>query len=121
MSAYFCIRTPIANLNTCNAGEIDRYITWPGQATAYKTGEMKIRQVRQKMEKTFSDNFDLKDFHRSMLDCFGPLEFLVECVETSMASALKEETRRKKSANNGGSGLRVRFVLFLVMAGNLIF
>ena len=80
----------VSYLNTFNAGEIDRYITVPGQATAYKTGEMKIRQLRQKMEKTFSSNFNLKEFHRSVLDCYGPLELLDECVEMSMASAWKE-------------------------------
>ena len=77
----------VSYLNTFNAGEIDRYITVPGQATAYKTGEMKFRQLRQKMEKTFGSNFNLKEFHRSVLDCYGPLELLDECVEMSMASA----------------------------------
>ena len=88
--------TLLSHLYTFNAGEIDRYITLPGQATAYKTGEIKIRQLRQRMEKALGNNFDLKDFHRSVLDCYGPLELLDECVKTSMASASIEETRRKK-------------------------
>ena len=69
-----------------HAGEIDRYITMPGQATAYKLGEIKIQQLRQKMKKKFGSNFDLKQFHRSVLECFGPLDLLDECVETAMLS-----------------------------------
>merc|ERR1719433_1945399 len=61
-------------------GLIDRYITWPGQATAYKIGEIKIREIRQRRQKALGSDFDLGAFHRHVLTCIGPIEMLEECV-----------------------------------------
>ncbi len=47
--------------------EVERYISWPGQALAYKTGELLIRELRQQAERTLGAHFDLRDFHDHLL------------------------------------------------------
>jgi len=47
--------------------EVDRYISWPGQALSYKMGEIKIRQLRAQAEKELGDQFDLRAFHDALL------------------------------------------------------
>ena len=63
---YFTKNTALSmhNINT----EVDRYISWPGQAVSYKIGEIKIRELRTKAEETLGQKFDIRAFHEIILE-----------------------------------------------------
>ena len=73
--ACFLENSALAPLNITN--EVSRYISWPGQALAYKTGELLIRELRAEAEARLGSDFDLAAFHDALLEEGGvPLDYL---------------------------------------------
>jgi prolyl oligopeptidase len=72
--------------------EIDRYISWPGQALAYKIGQLKMLELRKKSEQALGDDFDIKAFHDELL---GGGAVPMEILETRMNRWLTEQLRKK--------------------------
>jgi uncharacterized protein (DUF885 family) len=70
--------------------EVDRYIVWPGQALAYKLGQLKIRELRTQAEKRQGATFNLRAFHDAVLENGAvPLNVLSARMEDWMAVATK--------------------------------
>lgn len=71
---YFKVHAPDESL-----AEVDRYISWPGQALAYKMGQLEIVKLRKEAEQKLGPKFDIREFHDVMLrDGVLPLELLDE-------------------------------------------
>ena len=67
--------------------EAERFMAIPGQALAYKIGQLKIREIRDKAEAALGDKFDIKDFHAQvLLDGPMPLSMLAAKIERWTAS-----------------------------------
>jgi uncharacterized protein (DUF885 family) len=78
---YFHQHAPEASL-----AEVDRYIYWPGQALAYKLGQLEILRLRREAEQRLGAKFDVREFHDAVLkDGVLPLELLHEQVQKYIA------------------------------------
>lgn len=67
--------------------EVDRYISWPGQALSYKIGELTIKRLRREAEQALGDKFDIRAFHHAVLEHGSiPLSILEQNIQQYIAS-----------------------------------
>ena len=72
--------------------EVDRYISWPGQACAYMTGELEIQRWRRELSAQLGPEFDLKAFHDRLLFLGSlPLGLLDQEVRAGLAGLLQSQ------------------------------
>ncbi|QFT77699.1 DUF885 family protein [Erythrobacter sp. THAF29] len=72
--------------------EVNRYMTWPGQALAYKVGELKIRELRTRAEERLGAEFDLRAFHDTVLENGAvPLDVLEDYVNSWIDAQLAQK------------------------------
>jgi len=69
--------------------EVDRYISWPGQALSYKMGELTIKRLRKEAERRLGSQFDIREFHYQVLKNGSvPLSLLEQQIETYIQAEL---------------------------------
>ncbi|HEY3521700.1 MAG TPA: DUF885 family protein [Rhodanobacteraceae bacterium] len=82
---YLTQNTALSPLEVAN--EVDRYISWPGQADSYELGYLKIRELRAKAEKALGPKFDIRDFHDTILSLGSvPLPVLEQRIDQFIAA-----------------------------------
>ncbi|WEK42238.1 MAG: DUF885 domain-containing protein [Candidatus Sphingomonas colombiensis] len=88
--AYFRENSSVSDTDI--AREVDRYFNWPGQATSYMVGQLKINELRKRAETTLGSRFDIRDFHEAVLSQGAlPLDVLEEQVDRYIAARRSEK------------------------------
>jgi uncharacterized protein (DUF885 family) len=83
--AYFRANSSVSDKDI--AREVDRYFNWPGQATSYMVGRLKIAELRARAERELGSRFDIRDFHEAVLGQGAlPLDVLDEQVNRYIAA-----------------------------------
>jgi uncharacterized protein (DUF885 family) len=93
MVQYFHDHTSASEANI--QSETDRYIAWPGQALAYKVGQMTVLRLREKAKSELGDKFDIRAFHDEVLGA-GPLP--LDVLEKRIDSWIAEQKNATKVA-----------------------
>ncbi len=90
--AYFLDNVPQGEVVATQ--EVERYIGTPGQALSYKIGELKIRELRARAEKTLGKNFDIREFHDEVLAPGSvPLSVLEAAVDRWLAGKVAKAAK----------------------------
>jgi uncharacterized protein (DUF885 family) len=90
MVDYFHAHTAMDDTNI--ASEVDRYIAWPGQALAYKLGQMKILELRARAKSELGPKFDIRKFHDAVLG-EGPLP--LDVLDQQITAWIAEQKRQQ--------------------------
>jgi len=85
---FFLENTALSELNITS--EVDRYIAWPGQALAYKIGQLKINELRARAKKVLGPRFDIRRFHDELL---GDGALALNVLESKMESWIVKESK----------------------------